>query len=211
MRYKHFIWDFDGMLFNTYPRMAKAFDRVLRELGIEVPADELMEKLKISVRAARAYYVEKYSIDPSFDFAGTYLAYENGQPVETMIPYEGMPEMLRKSHELGAHHHLYSHRNKGAIEGLAYYGLDKLFDSFITSDDNFPGKPAPDAILSLIDRGLIDPKSACMVGDRDIDVLAGINAGIAGCLFDPEHFYDNFETEHRVRTAEELLDWMIGE
>ena len=54
MRYKHFIWDFDGMLFNTYPRLATAFDRVLRECGIEVPREELMERLKISVRAARA-------------------------------------------------------------------------------------------------------------------------------------------------------------
>ena len=30
MRYIHFFWDFDGMLFNTYPRMLRAFDRVLR-------------------------------------------------------------------------------------------------------------------------------------------------------------------------------------
>ena len=34
MRYQHFIWDFDGTLFNTYPRMVKCFDHALRQCGV---------------------------------------------------------------------------------------------------------------------------------------------------------------------------------
>ena len=49
-----------------------------------------------------------------------------------------------------------------------------------------------------------------MVGDRDIDVEAAHNAGIDGCLFDPEHFYEAYDTPYRVQTVPELLAWMAG-
>ena len=29
MLYRHFVWDFDGTLFDTYPRMTKSFQHAL--------------------------------------------------------------------------------------------------------------------------------------------------------------------------------------
>ncbi|HAX98844.1 MAG TPA: phosphoglycolate phosphatase, partial [Candidatus Atribacteria bacterium] len=42
MKYTEYIWDFDGTLFDTYPVMVKAFQRALRELGIEEKPDTLL-------------------------------------------------------------------------------------------------------------------------------------------------------------------------
>ena len=210
MRYQHFIWDFDGTLFNTYPRMVKCFDHALRQCGVVESEEEILRRIKVSVGSALKYFQEKHAIDPAFDFMAAYYAYERTLPADTMIPYPGMPELIRETHELGAHHHLYTHRDRAAFEALERYGILDCFEGRITSQDPFPKKPAPDALLSLIQRGLVNPASACMVGDRDIDVEAAHNAGIDGCLFDPEHFFDGYQTPHRVCSAGELLAWMAG-
>ena len=34
MKYINLIWDFDGMLFNTYPRMCASFVEALRRMGV---------------------------------------------------------------------------------------------------------------------------------------------------------------------------------
>ena len=210
MRYQHFIWDFDGTLFNTYPRMVRCFDHALRQCGIEADEEEILRQIKVSVGSAQEYFQKKYAIDPSFDFMAAYSAYERTLPVDTMIPYPGMPELIRSTRELGAHHHLYTPRDRTAFEALERCGILDCFDGRITSQDPFPKKPAPDALLSLIQRGLVDPASACMVGDRDIDVEAAHAAGIDGCLFDPERFYETYDTPCRVHTVPELLAWMTA-
>ena len=210
MRYQHFIWDFDGTLFNTYPRMVKCFDHALRQCGVVESEEEILRRIKVSVGSALKYFQEKHAIDPAFDFMAAYYAYERTLPADTMIPYPGMPELIRETHELGAHHHLYTHRDRAAFEALERYGILDCFEGRITSQDPFPKKPAPDALLSLIHRGLVNPASACMVGDRDIDVEAAHAAGIDGCLFDPEHFYEAYDTPYRVQSVPELLAWMAA-
>ena len=49
-----------------------------------------------------------------------------------------------------------------------------------------------------------------MIGDRDIDVLAGVNASIAGILFDPDHCYDAFETPLRFASVGELRNLLVS-
>lgn len=211
MRYTHFFWDFDGMLFNTYPRMLRAFDRVLREQGVVEPQEEILRQIKVSTRAAQKHYMEKYHLDPAFDFIGKYQEYELGQPLQTFVPYEGIPEALRETRALGAAHYLYTHRDRSALEALRLWHMDGLFTDFVTHDDHFPAKPAPDALNHLIEKHGVDRARSCMMGDRDIDIQAGHNAGIAGCLFDPEHFYDWYDTPNRVNSVAELTAWMLEE
>ncbi|HML49439.1 MAG TPA: HAD hydrolase-like protein, partial [Clostridia bacterium] len=56
-----------------------------------------------------------------------------------------------------------------------------------------------------------DPSETVMIGDRDIDILAARNAGIAGCLFDPAHFFDAFETPLRTDTVEGLACLLLAD
>ena len=34
MKYRHLIWDFDGTLFDTYPRICRAYQKALADAGI---------------------------------------------------------------------------------------------------------------------------------------------------------------------------------
>ena len=45
-----------------------------------------------------------------------------------------------------------------------------------------------------------------MVGDREIDIHSGRNAGIDGILFDPEDSVSETQARYRIRTFSELLN-----
>ena len=203
MKYVNLIWDFDGMLFNTYPRMAAAFQKALLEMGVEDSLDHILNRIKISVRQAAAEYAEEHGLERA-ELSAKYQKYEHSMPIETMIPYEGMCELLKDAVNAGCRHFLYSHRDESALAALDLHGIRELFTGAITWADHFPAKPAPDALLHLMKKHNLNSNETLMLGDRDIDTLAARNAGISGTLFDPEHFYDHFENELRADSVDSL-------
>ena len=51
---KNYIWDFDGMLFDSYPHITSAFLKALADFGIEADYDEAKAQLEISYATAYA-------------------------------------------------------------------------------------------------------------------------------------------------------------
>ncbi len=200
--FQHFIWDFDGTLFNSYPHMARAFQMALRDFSIEESCEDILKQMKISVTTALNFYKEKYGIGD--ELGERYSKYERERDKSLMVPYPNAAEVCRKICERGGFNYLYSHRDRAARDYLRQFDMEKYFRDFITSDDQFPSKPAPDAILYLVDKYDMDKKTVLMIGDRDIDILAGHNAGVEGCLFDPDSYYPELEVKYRVRSMEEF-------
>lgn len=174
-----FIWDFDGMLFDTYPHTTAALCEYFRRHGREIDPGEAFSELKISIRKAFSHFGmtdegerEFYEIEDDLDFT------PHG------VPYEGIPEMLRFIVDNGGRNYLFTHRDKVAIQYLDKYGLTPLFSDFVTREMNFPFKPAPHGIEYLIEKHSLDKRHCLMSGDREIDCLSGLNAGISALLFD---------------------------
>ena len=74
----------------------------------------------------------------------------------------------------------------------------------VTGADGYPLKPAPDALLAMMTRYGLQAADCVMVGDRDIDLDAGKNAGMAGILFDPDGFYPDYPTPWRYASMTDM-------
>ncbi|MBO4299873.1 MAG: HAD-IA family hydrolase [Clostridia bacterium] len=207
MRFTDYIWDFDGMLFNTYPRMCAAFREALARQGCRRPEDEVMAAIKGSVREATAAYAARFGLDRD-RLTADYKTAEHAMPPETIVPYDGAEAFLRAVVARGGRHFLYTHRDFSALDALARWHMDDCFSGAVTAEDGFPVKPAPDALLHLIRTYAIDPGRAVMLGDRDIDIEAAKRAGIAGCLVDPGRFYDGYDAPLRCRSIDGLYALM---
>ena len=59
----------------------------------------------------------------------------------------------------------------------------RLKTGFVDSSNGFPAKPAPNAVEFICREYGLDKSETVMIGDREIDVLSGKNAGVYGCLF----------------------------
>ena len=174
-----FIWDFDGMLFDTYPHTTAALCEYFKRHGRSLDEKEVFGKLKISIREAFTYFgmpdegiAEFYSIEDDLDF------------LPRGVPYEGIPGILKYITENGGRNYLFTHRDRVAVQYLDLYGLTPLFTDFVTREMNFPFKPCPDGINYLIKKHSLKKESCLMLGDRPIDCGSGINAGIKALLFD---------------------------
>ena len=188
MRFDFFVWDYDGTLFDTYDAVTRAYLRGLNALGVDLPFAELRWLTKHSLGWAAEQLQARFQV-PAADILAAYARFApQEETMQAMRPYPGTAEALRAVCENGGQNYLYSHRDSRSIDALAHYGLKEYFVDFITKDDHFPRKPAPDALLHLIQKHALVPARGVMVGDRVLDVEAGRNAGMAGALFDPERF-----------------------
>lgn len=203
MAIKNYIWDFDGMLFDTYPHTLACFLETYRRHGRELDPDE-------------AYRLFKITMWDAFDFYGTdeatkreFYELENdiSFPPEGK-PYPLIPETLKYIAVHGGQNFLFTHRDRVAVQYLEKHGLDGLFSDFVTSELKFPLKPAPDAIEYLIKKHSLKKSECMMLGDRAIDVGSGANAGIATCLFDEDKNLASVPCTMRITSTEALLPFV---
>lgn len=178
--YKHIIWDLDGTLFDTYPVMGLSFQETLTEIGIKEPYEEIVKYMKISVSHAFQHYEEKYHIDDIFK--ENYRIQRLHMELDTCKPFEGAEDICRYLQNSGRFNYLFTHRGESTLALLEKYNLQDSFTDMITSQDNFARKPSPEAISHLIEKYNMNPAETIMIGDRELDILSGKNAGISGCF-----------------------------
>lgn len=211
--FAHYIWDFDGTLFDSYPGIATAIRDAFRDLGCPVTYEEAYKLTKISVGHAISTLKERFALSqPEAELKDRFREFTKEDPsVGSFGPYGGIPELLEDIAARGGKNYLFTHRGPSALKHLETSSLAPLFSETITSVDGFAPKPAPDAVLHLIQKYNMDKSRVVMVGDRDIDILSGQNAGAAGCLFDPDRFYEDFAVELKTSTVPELRALLLGE
>ncbi len=180
MLFKHYIWDFDGTLADSYPHIIRLFADTLAEEGIPVDEDRLDRLFYRNFKTTR----EETGISDEA-YARFMVRHDTTGEMEEdppVVPFPDIDEILRKISEAGGVHYIYTNRNTTVLYYCEKFGWSGLFRDVITSEDNFPMKPAPDALLDLMKRHGLHPEECVMIGDREIDGLSGINAGMAGCL-----------------------------
>ncbi len=198
---KNYIWDFDGMLFDSYPHITSAFIKAMNDFGRDADYDEAKALLEITF----AHCFEHYGV--SEEIKERFRQYEHNYALRPIaVPFENTLSTIETLFNDGKKHFLYTHRGFETSQYyLETYGLKKYFTAFVDSSMNFASKPAPDAVNYICDTYGLDRSETVMIGDREIDVLSGVNAGCFGCLFNKK---DSPETTAQfvIRDISEILN-----
>lgn len=175
-------WDFDGTLFDSYPFILECFRKALLDCGFTDSDERILAHIKVTVTNALHFYGTTYGI-PQEMLLACFQRYNKTPNWDLVKPYPGVRDCLAFVVESGKRNHLYTHRSKEAVSYLEHSGLKGFFSSFITSEDGFPPKPAPDALNALTAKRHIKHENLLMVGDRPIDIDAAWNAGCQSCFY----------------------------
>ncbi len=200
--YRHIIWDFDGTLFDTYPITGSMFQKLLEENGIHEPLTTIIKNMKVSMTHAVQHYIKQYHISDAFLQEFQERSYE--AELRLSKPFEGIEEICRYIHASGRYNYLYTHRGESAILLLDRFGLKDSFRDFITSQHGFARKPSPDAIRHLSSKYKMKPEEAIMIGDRDLDIQAAVNAGIHTCYF--REYGESVKADYEITGFSQLYD-----
>ena len=177
---KHFIWDFDGTLFDTYPIVISQMQTALGDFGCTIDPVELMEHLLDTVGAALEYCAEKFSIDYTQLSDAYSVLHKQVALLPVAPPMASVEAVLAQVVARGGKNFIFTHRDlAGTTAYLEKYGLDRYFTHIVGTDcPGFAWKPAPDTIAYLLDAYGLDPAEVAMVGDREIDLASARAAGI---------------------------------
>lgn len=203
MSFKAAIWDFDGTLFNTYPGILKAFERVLEENGVKGNPEKILKLMKdYSVGHAHRYYKEHTPLKDNF--MDRYHEYETGLDKRIAQPYPYAREVCRDIKNSGGMNFLFTHRDNTAVEYLELHDMTKYFTEMVTKEKGLKSKPAPDPFLYFIDKYHLEKDSVLSVGDRNIEVLSAKAAGVQSCFFKSNDAVLTSEPDYTVNSLEEL-------
>ena len=201
---RHFIWDFDGTLLDTYPNITRYLQMALWDFGREVTQTEILEKMMVTIPYAIQYYAEQYDLPDLRDHYLSYYAAEVSDPVRV---FPCVREVLLRIQELGAANYIFTNRNRSIHAMLKRAGMDGEFREIVTSEDpGFVVKPAPDTILYLMEKYGGTPEDTVMIGDRRCDLESGYNAGCKTIHLLTPAVPQYPECDWRIRSFQEMLE-----
>lgn len=182
MRYENLIWDFDGTLFDTYPPMCRDLRDVMESLGVPVSLEDLMARFTRSRGEVLAWCGERAGMTAqTVDTVYRAWVADHGQPPAEPFPH--VVEFLKRFQAAGGRSFIFTHRSGSVHQYLERAGLTACFVEVVSSGAAFARKPDPAGNRYLMEKHALDPSSTLAVGDRELDILAGKNAGIDACLF----------------------------
>lgn len=172
-----FIWDLDGTLLDSYEAILAGIQETYQQFEIPFEREEvrtyiLKHSVKdLLVRDAATYQVDIESLNA--------VRANSLKEKNTAIPLmDGARDILDWASEQGIQQFVYTHKSDNAFQVLADLGVKHHFTEILTSDSGFARKPAPDALLYLIEKYQLDKSHTYYIGDRLLDVQTALEAGI---------------------------------
>lgn len=202
---KHFIWDFDGTLADTYPAMTRAFVAGAADYGITITPKRTLDLMKNCLHHCCVTVSEESGV-PVDVLRASFRAHEKDELLAGMPLMPGVEAALRALHADGGRHYVATHRDLVSRELLERSGVEKLFTGYVTEENCLPRKPAPDMLLHLMTQHGLSPEECVMIGDRPLDTLSGQSAGMLSILIDPEDRFPGAPCDLQLRSAAELTE-----
>ena len=181
---KTFIWDLDGTLLDSYGVIVSSLRRTLEELNVPMEEDEIRRRATAGSVSDVVNYAAAAAGRTFSDIKARYSEISGGRYLEiTATPHAR--EALEETAALGAVHFVYTHRGRTTAPVLEHLGLDRFFKEVVSSLNGFPRKPAPDALLYLLEKHRLERDRVYYVGDRTLDVDCAKSAGVRSVLYSP--------------------------
>ncbi len=170
---KLILFDLDGVLLDSRPNMAAAWDEVCRETGVTVPfADyfaligrpfgHILDMLGLGQRSGEIEPVFRQASLDNRELAGF---------------YPGVPESLHALLDRGVALGIVTSKDKQRTD-VFLAGLPAQFATIQTPNDRYRGKPAPDHLLAAMAEARTDPAASIYIGDTDADFMTARRAEI---------------------------------
>jgi phosphoglycolate phosphatase-like HAD superfamily hydrolase len=180
---KNIIWDFDGTLFDTYPAYVGTFLDALNDFGHQLPYERVNTLAHGSMDSCIEEICSIFNLD-QVEFMDRFLVHNAVADPDCKPPFPGAREVCEWIIGNEGLNFIVTHHGKTNAESiLAYHRMAHLFTDAIFRDQGYPKKPDPAMFNVLIDRYQLNRNETLAIGDRDLDIEAGLLAGLPTCLY----------------------------
>ena len=184
MKYSLAIFDMDGTILNTLDDMTDSLNEILTKDNLPL---HTVDEVRFMVGNGIPKLIERALADgrsnPQFDqILADFIAYYEKHCAIKTAPYDGVLDCIKALRAAGIKIAVNTNKVEPAAIALCDDYFPGLFDIISGSRPGMPPKPTPDGIYEILSRAGMDGKSegqrAVFIGDSDVDMQTGMNAGL---------------------------------
>jgi len=201
---KHICFDLDGTLVDSKDTILKSTKVALDQLNISYDINEETFTYMIGkhfVDIFRESNIENVDFD---EFISIYKSYYF-KFIDSSFLYPGVEDILKVLNEKQIKVSLLTTKvQEQADKIIDHFSLRSSFDYVMGRRDELAHKPSPESLIFICKELRVDPSETLMVGDTELDIQCGINAGSKTCgtLF-------GYRTKEQLK--KENPDYLISE
>ena len=177
------IFDLDGTLTNTLESMTYSVNLTLEEMGL---SKITKDQCRLFVGNGARVLIEK-SLKAAGDTDASRI--EEGMEIYGrifdrnctyhVIPYEGIPEMLKALKDKGIQLAVLSNKpDRQTVKVVKAIFGEELFDYAQGQKEGIRRKPEPDGVWYLMEQMHVSKEECLYIGDSEVDAATGRNAGL---------------------------------
>ncbi|NLE12408.1 MAG: HAD family hydrolase [Clostridiales bacterium] len=183
MKYKGIIFDLDGTIGDTMGDVVPSMNSTLRKYGYpERSREEIISFINNGamnlVRRSLPDYVDKTDEPLLKEFFRLYHDTYCSHCCEETSAYEGMSELFERLKGKGVKLAVLSNKQHSQTVMVTEYLYGSDMFEVIIGQGEFPIKPDPAAPLHIAKLFGLLPSDMALVGDSNVDMETGINAGM---------------------------------
>lgn len=169
------LFDVDGTLLDTTEFIYQAYEHTFNNHGISPPTRE--ELGKMMGKPLEEYYRFFAPNTDTNQLCETHRTFQ-AENLSLCIPFPNTRSTLTELKKAGLKIAAVTTRSKRtSVDTLRVANLLNLIDTIISREDVENLKPHPEPLFKALEQLKVEPKNAVMIGDTDIDIKAGKNAG----------------------------------
>jgi len=177
----HISFDLDGTIIDSFSTIYKATIKALRELNInsKVPEKEFYNRIGL-------HFIDIFrDLEiPVIDFEEFIEIYKKHyfEFINDSKPFAGIDETLEYLNGNNIKVSLLTTKVQDQADKIIdYFGLRKYFSFVMGRRENIANKPSAEPLLFICRSLDVTPEETIMVGDTELDIQCGKNAGAGTC------------------------------
>lgn len=209
MKYRTILFDFDGCVVNSLPVWMKSFRKTFDTIGIPMSDRDIID------RAFHRWDDKPELKIPDLEFFKQDL-YANFTDLQKEIQlHEGFLDLMKILKQKGIKTAIVTSTLRPTLDTiLKLLGCDTLFDTTLSWEDSSKNKPDPDPLFIAMERLDAIPEETMMVGDNEVDIIAGHAASVTSVwyypeingLYYPKNMFAHHKPHYTITHFKELLD-----
>lgn len=200
------LFDLDGTLVNSDDAVVWAVTTLLENHGIpDVPREEITKRIGVGLKPL----LETFIPDPDVYVDEYRSIYRQGFKTRTYV-YPGVLETLRELKNNCVKTAIVTNRNHDLSELIIkHFKIAENIDKLVAHTGKNKLKPDPEMIFTALGEFDVPSEEAMMVGDTEIDIETGKNAGLMTVKVDYKDSGERTEADVTVESISDILKYFM--